>query len=94
MRAIVALYLVIGVVLLAIGFLLPGPCPNRNPTSVEARSLWRDRMQGGLLRPALFSHFLPVSYLSGNSRANPAGRPPSHDHCGRYYGRRAGPHLT
>jgi len=30
MRALVALYLVIGVVLLAIGFLLPGPCPNRN----------------------------------------------------------------
>ena len=31
MRAIVALYLVIGVVLLAIGFLLPGPCPNATP---------------------------------------------------------------
>jgi len=30
MRALVALYLVIGVVPLAIGFLLPGPCPNRN----------------------------------------------------------------
>jgi hypothetical protein len=30
MRAIVALYLVIGVVLLVIGFLLPGPCPNPN----------------------------------------------------------------
>ena len=30
MRALVALYLVIGVVLLAIGFVLPGPCPNRN----------------------------------------------------------------
>ncbi len=30
MRSIVGLYLVIGVVLLAIGFVLPGPCPNRN----------------------------------------------------------------
>ena len=30
MRALVALSLVIGVVLLAIGFVLPGPCPNRN----------------------------------------------------------------
>ena len=30
MRALVSLYLVIGVVLLAIGFVLPGPCPNRN----------------------------------------------------------------
>jgi hypothetical protein len=35
MRAIVALYLVIGVVLLAIGFLLPGPCPNRNTEVVS-----------------------------------------------------------
>jgi hypothetical protein len=35
MRAIVALYLVIGVVLLAIGFLLPGPCPNRNTDVVN-----------------------------------------------------------
>src|SRR5208282_1743825 len=32
MRAIVALYLVIGVVLLAIGFLLPGPCQPRSGT--------------------------------------------------------------
>jgi hypothetical protein len=30
MRAIVILYLGIGIVLLGIGFLLPGPCPNRN----------------------------------------------------------------
>jgi len=35
MRAIVALYIVIGVVLLAIGFLLPGPCPNRNTDVVS-----------------------------------------------------------
>jgi hypothetical protein len=36
MRAIVALYLVVGVVLLAIGFLLlPGPCPNRNTDVVS-----------------------------------------------------------
>jgi hypothetical protein len=30
MRAVVALYLAVGIALLAIGFLLPGPCPNRN----------------------------------------------------------------
>jgi hypothetical protein len=35
MRAIVALYLIVGVVLLAIGFLLPGPCPNRNTDVVS-----------------------------------------------------------
>ena len=35
MRALVALYLVIGVVLLAIGFVLPGPCPNRNTDVVS-----------------------------------------------------------
>jgi len=35
MRALVVLYLVIGVVLLAIGFLLPGPCPNRNADVVS-----------------------------------------------------------
>ena len=35
MRAIVALYLVIGVVLLAIGFLLPGSCTNRNTDVVS-----------------------------------------------------------
>jgi hypothetical protein len=35
MRAIIGLYIVIGVVLLAIGFLLPGPCPNRNTDVVS-----------------------------------------------------------
>jgi hypothetical protein len=30
MRAIVGLYFAIGIALLAVGFLLPGPCPNRN----------------------------------------------------------------
>jgi hypothetical protein len=30
MRAIVGLYLGIGIALLATGFLLPGPCPDRN----------------------------------------------------------------
>jgi hypothetical protein len=30
MRALVALYLAIGIALVAIGFLLPGPCSNRN----------------------------------------------------------------
>ena len=35
MRSLVALYLVVGVVLLGIGFLLPGPCPNRNTDVVS-----------------------------------------------------------
>ena len=35
MRGIVGLYLAIGIVLLAIGFLLPGPCPNRNTDIVS-----------------------------------------------------------
>jgi hypothetical protein len=35
MRAIVGLYLAIGIVLLAIGFLLPGECPNRNTDVVS-----------------------------------------------------------
>ena len=35
MRVLVGLYLVIGIVLLAIGFLLPGPCPNRNTDIVS-----------------------------------------------------------
>ena len=30
MRGLVGLYLAIGIALVAIGFLLPGPCPNRN----------------------------------------------------------------
>ena len=30
MRAVVGVYLAIGIVLLAIAFLLPGPCVNRN----------------------------------------------------------------
>jgi hypothetical protein len=30
MRAVVGLYLAIGIALVAIGFILPGPCPNRN----------------------------------------------------------------
>jgi hypothetical protein len=35
MRALVGLYLAIGIALLAIGFLLPGPCPNRNTDVVS-----------------------------------------------------------
>ena len=35
MRGLVALYLAIGVVLMAIGYLLPGPCPNRNTEVVS-----------------------------------------------------------
>jgi hypothetical protein len=35
MRAIAGLYLAIGIALLAIGFLLPGPCPNRNTDVVS-----------------------------------------------------------
>lgn len=35
MRAIVALYLAIGIVLLAIGFLATGPCPDRNTDIVN-----------------------------------------------------------
>ncbi len=35
MRVLVGLYLAIGVVLLAIGYLLPGPCPNRNTDIVS-----------------------------------------------------------
>lgn len=35
MRAIVGLYLGVGIVLLAIGFLLPGPCPERNTEVVS-----------------------------------------------------------
>ena len=35
MRVLVGFYLVIGIVLLAIGFLLPGPCPNRNTDIVN-----------------------------------------------------------
>ena len=35
MRALVGLYLAIGVALLAIGFLLPGPCPDRNTDVVN-----------------------------------------------------------
>jgi hypothetical protein len=35
MRALVGLYILIGIVLLAIGFLLPGPCENRNTDVVS-----------------------------------------------------------
>jgi hypothetical protein len=35
MRALVGLYLAVGVVLLGIGFLLPGACPNRNTDIVS-----------------------------------------------------------
>lgn len=35
MRAIVGLYLAIGIALVAIGFLLSGPCPNRNTDIVN-----------------------------------------------------------
>jgi hypothetical protein len=35
MRALVALYLAVGIVLLGIGFLLPGACPNRNTDVVS-----------------------------------------------------------
>jgi hypothetical protein len=35
MRGIVGLYLLIGLILLAIGFVLPEPCPNRNTDIVN-----------------------------------------------------------
>ena len=35
MRALVGLYFAIGIALLAIGFLLPGPCQNRNTDIVS-----------------------------------------------------------
>ena len=35
MRGIVGLYLAIGIALVAIGFILPGPCPNRNTDIVS-----------------------------------------------------------
>ncbi len=35
MRALVGLYFVIGIVMLAIGFLLPGPCESRNTDIVS-----------------------------------------------------------
>ena len=35
MRAVVGLYLAIGIALLVIGFLLPGPCLNRNTDIVN-----------------------------------------------------------
>jgi hypothetical protein len=35
MRALVGLYFAIGIALLAIGFLLPGPCENRNTDVVS-----------------------------------------------------------
>ena len=35
MRVLVGLYLAIGVALLAMGFLLPGPCPDRNTDVVS-----------------------------------------------------------
>jgi hypothetical protein len=35
MRAVVSLYLAIGIALVAIGFLLPGPCTNRNTDIVN-----------------------------------------------------------
>ena len=35
MRGLVGLYLAIGIALLAIGFMLPGACPNRNTDIVN-----------------------------------------------------------
>jgi hypothetical protein len=35
MRGVVGLYLAIGIALLVIGFLLPGPCPKRNTDIVS-----------------------------------------------------------
>ena len=35
MRALVGLYLAVGIALVAIGFLLPGPCQNRNTDIVN-----------------------------------------------------------
>jgi len=35
MRALISLYLIIGIVLLAIGFLATGPCPNKNSDIVN-----------------------------------------------------------
>ena len=35
MKALIGLYLVVGISLLVVGFLLPGPCPHRNTDIVS-----------------------------------------------------------
>jgi hypothetical protein len=35
MRAFISLYLIIGIILLAVGFLATGPCPNKNSDVVN-----------------------------------------------------------
>ena len=62
MRGIVVFYLGIGLVLLGIGFLLPGPCPNRN-TDLASNAIFVLTWPVGLYAEVLRGHLSAEEWL-------------------------------
>ena len=72
MRALVGLYLVIGIVLLAIGFLLPGPCENRN-TDVVSNVVFVLTWPVGLYAEVYHGHYSVRDWLHAHACAGGDG---------------------
>ena len=66
MRAIVGLYFAIGIALLAIAFLLPGPCPNRN-TDIVSHVVFVLTWPVGLYSEVYQGHMSAQDWLHGQA---------------------------
>jgi hypothetical protein len=62
MRSIVGLYFGIGIVLLAIGFVLPGPCDNRN-TDIVSNAVFVLTWPVGLYAEVFRGHLSAAEWL-------------------------------
>lgn len=72
MRALVGLYIVIGIVLLAIGFLLPGPCENRN-TDIVSNAVFVLTWPVGLYAEVYRGHYSVREWLHAQACAGGDG---------------------
>ena len=66
MRAVISLYLAIGIALLVIGFLLPGLCPNRN-TDVVSNIVFVLTWPVGLYSEVYQGHLSAQDWLRGQA---------------------------
>ena len=72
MKALIVLYLVIGSALLAVGFLLPGPCENRN-TDVVSNVVFILTWPVGLYAEVYRGHYTARDWLHAQACAGGDG---------------------
>jgi hypothetical protein len=66
MRGLVGLYIAIGIALVAIGFILPGPCPNRN-TDIVSNVIFVLTWPVGLYSEVYKGHLSAEEWLRGQA---------------------------